>query len=174
MSRSSTVVLSHTPACWWCRESDTWYGSSRRRPKQIVCYCCNKSGNRVLDCALMKEAQKNIKVNDPYRVASNCSWLVDSGASDHFASSRAGVCNHRTAPRSSVEVAVKGASTTVECEGDTIVNDSNKLHGVKVVPDLQFNLISVARLTDDNWNVLFEKDRARIWNHTIGQAVEAK
>ena len=57
-----------------------------------------------------------------------------------------------------MEVAVKGASTTIECEGDTIVNDSIKLHGVKVVPDLQF----------------IEKDRARIWNDTIGQAVKAK
>ncbi|CAM8888862.1 unnamed protein product [Rhodiola kirilowii] len=93
-------------------------------------------------------------------------WVIDSGATDHFA------CNidmffdiHKVSSTCTVSLP-NGKTTLVKLVGKVALTDNIVLHEVYYVPEFQFNLISVSKLTaSSNCSIEFTKDICAIQDH---------
>ncbi|XP_074345088.1 uncharacterized protein LOC141684147 [Apium graveolens] len=80
----------------------------------------------------------------------NNTWIIDSGASDHMASSLATMHNVQKAPPELIIKLPTGASTVISHIGKITMKNGLVLERVLYVPQFQHNLLSIHRLSQDN------------------------
>ncbi|KAM8702566.1 hypothetical protein ACLKA7_005682 [Drosophila subpalustris] len=101
-------------------------------------------------------------------------WCLDSGATSHMCSQKERFENVSAAKCPQLKLA-NGESTDIEACGLVPFNPSNKysanLVNTLYVPELRENLLSVSKICDHGFNILFKKDRAEILRGSNGQIV---
>ncbi|KAL7724842.1 hypothetical protein ACLKA6_012828 [Drosophila palustris] len=101
-------------------------------------------------------------------------WCLDSGATSHMCSQKERFENVSAAKCPQLKLA-NGESTDTEGCGLVPFNPSNKysanLVNTLYVPELRENLLSVSKICDHGFNILFKKDRAEILRGSNGQIV---
>src|SRR5436305_6069249 len=95
------------------------------------------------------------------------SWYIDSRATDHLCSSRTTFSTLRGLP---APVPIRmGNNTTAIATGKGIVILGNKNHALRLtnvlfVPDIRYNLLSVGRLDNSHYNVLFGRGKCSVFD----------
>ncbi len=95
------------------------------------------------------------------------SWYIDSGATDHLCSSRTTFSTLRGLP---APVPIRmGNNTTAIATGKGIVILGNKNHALRLtnvlfVPDIRYNLLSVGRLDNSHYNILFGRGKCSVFD----------
>lgn len=88
--------------------------------------------------------------------------MVDSGASDHLVTGRDFFVNEvKLQPAVMIKVAKKDASVIAENIGTIVVNVGElqiEINNVLFVPELKSNLLSIRRLVEKGFSVVFDKD----------------
>lgn len=147
---------------------------------EIRCYRCKRVGHKANECRSKfqnKQTAKNVEnakdvdlfISEALHThQDNTRWCLDSGATSHLCkeiSKFTRLCEDgpgklNLANDTSTDVTAKGivSITTGKPKEMTNVTLNNTLH----VPDLRTNLLSVAKITDNNLQVLFKKDCALI------------
>ncbi|KAL7723605.1 hypothetical protein ACLKA6_007303 [Drosophila palustris] len=101
-------------------------------------------------------------------------WCLDSGATSHMCSQKEKFENVSAAKCPQLKLA-NGESTDIEGCGLVPFKPSNKysanLVNTLYVPELRENLLSVSKICDHGFNILFKKDRAEILRGSNGQIV---
>jgi transposase InsO family protein len=95
---------------------------------------------------------------------SHKSWLIDSAASNHMTKSSKVLCNVRSYHGSSHIQVANGSHLAITKIGD--INLSFK--DVYVSPGLSNNLLSVAQLVEENYNVHFSRDGCLVQDQVLG------
>ncbi|KAG7197002.1 hypothetical protein KM043_017538 [Ampulex compressa] len=144
------------------------------------CHKCRKIGHKAAECPDKKEnarvaEDESFLALKPEEVscrsscdARNVRWCLDSGCMSHLCNDRGrftqfsdtGNTKLNLANCTSAEIKGKG---TVRLE--TLVGDTGRgilLENTMHVPDLRSNLMSVARITDTDCIVTFDKDHAEV------------
>lgn len=152
------------------------------RPK-YKCSFCKITGHKYADCRKRKtqEAEKanNTEVESFFAEASQYSsseaakgtdasqWCLDSGCTSHLCKD-ARMLTNSISTRSDIRLA-NNATSTVDAKGNvellTRVNNKTKrvrLENTLHVPDLRTNLLSVAKIVDKGYQVVFNSNQASV------------
>ena len=89
------------------------------------------------------------------------SWIIDSGASNHYTYNDKLLTNIQHIQPNKVSVA-SGEQVITTKVGNVNIHKALPIRDVKYVPRFNVNLLSIAKLTDDNATVTFTKDKAVI------------
>jgi len=129
----------------------------------------------VYDEVHVSATQTNEKNKDNFQ---SCEWLLDSGATSHMTGSKVMFDRLEKDVRSISLADKKGKKLISDGRGEIVVKqDSNdgkiRLKNVLCVPDINMNLLSVAKITDYGYNVKFNKHSAVVYrnNNDIKTAV---
>lgn len=138
---------------------------------QIICNYCKKKGHKISECRKRQRKHQNphsnknaynvssddeLKVLNTISDSSKNSWIVDSGASDHYSNNAK--CFIDFKPCEGNVFVANGIKEKVLGSGKVIIKQRNKsltLNNVKYVPKLKCNLISVTKLQQQNLDVNF-------------------
>lgn len=154
-------------------------GQIDRKPRFTgTCFNCGKVGHRLAvcrthtnkpDCKCVKCANKqdsqysqspfiaNVITNE-----SDCSVVLDSGATDHFCNGSVQLDNFKVTPHLRVGMANGHYSYIKGCGSYFNKDLQMELTDVKAVSSLKQGLVSVARLTDQGYKIIFDKTGANI------------
>ena len=166
---------SHTPK----HESNSSDTGKARGPSEIRCYVCKRPGHKKSECRYNKSkgntaqcASKDICLNTStcQIVEKNRDWCLDSGATVHLCNNEQTFCevtdssrgvlnlaNHLTS-----EITGKGKVRFTAKNPDSVKNVM--IEDVSRAPDLRTSLMSVAKITDRDYEVTFRKDGATVVN----------
>ena len=151
------------------------YGFKKTKGK-IKCFKCNKEGHKSFKCpeknkvdgkgdTLMASAH-HVRVSRKVK----SEWVVDSGATQHMSNEAGTFSNLDKNSCMDVHTAsdecVKSQGTgDVKLKIDLNNNESNELTLTNTVfiPDFRTNLLSVPRITENDYEVLFRKHEAKIF-----------
>ena len=146
--------------------------------KNFSCYYCDAQGHIKKNCALYKRHLSEIKKSDEDESAkmaryaewySNCfnqsisgDWFIDSGASCHMSNDKNVFLKIDDSKKGKVVVA-NGGKINIHGKGDVLIGLKKdkresfqvKLNDVMFVPDLENNLVSVKKLTEKGFSVIF-------------------
>lgn len=159
-------------------------GKSRSRKKDLHCYNCGKKGHFKKDCrALKKDSDAHQSANvieeagDAMILSVDSqieSWILDSGASFHSTSCREIMENYVNGDYGKVHLA-DDKTLKIMGKGDVRVKLPNgttwKLQGVRYIPGLKKNLISVGQLDVEGYCTIFSDGE---WKITKGALVIAR
>lgn len=154
------------------------------------CHRCGKLGHMSKDCKWRrsdsnkkpdgKETSKQAEVTMKAEVAVKATpnlenkWCLDSGATSHMSSFEEKFENISKSNTLKVNLA-SSYSTTIDGKGSVIINVnknfSTRLEETLLVPDLRSNLMSVAKITNHGFQVLFQKENATIIDPKTGKEV---
>lgn len=100
--------------------------------------------------------------------AKDCIWLLDSGATSYMVSDEAILENLEIEKRDISLADKNGKKLYSNGKGETMIkqdtyNDRIRLKNVLCVPDINVNLLSVAKITDHGYNIKFDKYRAIVY-----------
>lgn len=141
-----------------------------KKKKPVVCYECNKPGHKRPDCPLRNKAKKGASPSDGGTTSFSAlgssslevnKWFIDSGASKHMTPRRDWFKDIKPLEGSTVTVA---NGQKIDCGGigdisiNTVCNVVNRIKDVAYVPKLTNNLISVKKVVDKGFTVLFDKN----------------
>lgn len=145
--------------------------NSNNNYTSLRCFKCKKPGHKANECLKIRSL-KNQQSAKHVAFTVNSSevknkWCLDSGASSHlcrnfeeFVNIKSGNCGKlNLATNKSADIIGKGSVTLNAGVKNQIVLN-NTLH----VPELRTNLLSVSKITDNGYNVLFKKFSADILN----------
>lgn len=169
-------------------------GGTRPREKRVLkCFKCGAKGHKANECpnkSVNKSREKTKcsanKVDGAFAVShtvlnSGCvyeakttteskPWILDSGCTSHLCSDDVLFEKIDKAAKVKLNLA-SDATTEVKGRGDVRVSvgcdDGHKLFEFRntlYVPDLRTNLMSVAKITDKDCEVIFKKDRGTVVN----------
>ncbi|CAL1672143.1 unnamed protein product [Lasius platythorax] len=142
--------------------------------KRIRCNYCKKNGLKATNCfAKRNSEQKAGHATETVLLTSvqnnSKGWCLDSGCTLHLCSDKDLFIN--TTDVSSGLKLANNDTTKVQAKGDVritaAVNQSEeniRLTDTLYVPDLRTNLLSVAKIVDNEHQVLFTKDQAIVRN----------
>ncbi|XP_003369343.1 hypothetical protein Tsp_04758 [Trichinella spiralis] len=109
---------------------------------------------------------------------SHSKWCLDSGASSHMCSNKEMFLSMKNMKRTlslannkSTEIMGTGTAN-LEIPGSDGMR-SVKLHNTLYVPDLRSNLLSVAKITEKGFQVIFQENAAMIANQNLGTVMVA-
>lgn len=167
-------------------------GDKKKKKFKGECFHCKKKGHKIQDCRIKKAEEKNgtskgSKANESANTAqtelelfvaieelcssthestSDCSWVLDSGASRHMTSEKSLYSSMQPLQEPIIVKVGNNAKCPAEGTGSVSFVDSNgtvkKLSNVLYVPQIKRNLISVAAITDLGHEVSFNKAGAKI------------
>lgn len=143
------------------------------------CYKCHAPGHKSSECKNKK--QQSARTADEIKTVEDISmflfeahsigdkgsgsWYLDSGATSHFCRESQSFNDDLRVRQEKLSL-VNTESTRIVGEGTAFLNTSVNgevkriSFGVtQLVPDLRANLLSVSKITDRGFNVLFDKDR---------------
>jgi len=150
---------------------------------KFKCHKCRQTGHKAINCP-----NKNKSEQTPNKEASHTTmsatealmassetrvekWCLDSGASSHFCTNKGDFSNISRTRNDKLNLANK-VSTEIIAEGtvtfDTHVNNEGRtisLENALLVPDLRTNLLSVGKIADHGYKVLFDKDGAHVLDY---------
>lgn len=100
---------------------------------------------------------------------SNTHWIFDSGASDHMCNTIKLFTNIRDIASKNHKIIIPdGTTLNVMKIGDISLTKDLFLKNVLFVPEIQFNLISVSKLTlDNNISLIFSTDACYVQDHLM-------
>lgn len=159
------------------------HGTDPTSKEKIKCNFCGKKGHRTSKCfkKKKKEGDRANSVDDAFfaseipessedlsfNVTSGEKWCVDSGCTSHLCKD-----DHLFTNSHKVNSGVKLASNTtaaVTAKGDVrvVASDGKQdktflLHNTLHVPTLRTNLLSVAKIVDNGYSVVFTKNQATV------------
>lgn len=155
---------------------------------QGSCYKCGKVGHRAIDCRVKKTSVPENKAEDAMQAIvlnaepeNSAQWCLDSGATRHM-------CNNRekfsTFSKDKACKVYTAAEHCVKSEGAGDIKmkvrlSRNTLNNIKLrdailVPGFRNNLLSVSRMTDNNYTVIFRKESALVKRPDGSVALTAK
>lgn len=143
------------------------------------CYNCGKIGHKANECKFKPnknnekppENAENVK-SVAFHVSINSEeWCLDSGASSHMTSNKDKFLNLEFNTNRTLNLA-NNYSTKITGNGTVkIMSEDNYLVELKdtlLVPDLRSNLLSVSKMTQHGFEVIFKKDFATVLNPNNG------
>lgn len=152
---------------------------------QVKCFKCHKLGHKVPKCPRRNApSAKAAQVEDVFltthgmdSIAFNTQsmdrsnrWCLDSGSTSHICRDANSFSDLNSVESGELKLASR-SSTNIEARGtvqlvvnDGIQNKNIELRETLLVPDLRMNLMSVARITDQGYEVTFHKNGARVKN----------
>lgn len=151
------------------RENWRRRGKGRGRGHEVTLKTTDEAVLSVSDSIHVSMAQAN-KENEQ-RIHDNskdCMWLLDSGATSHMACSKV-MFQSIENDRRDISLADKGGKKLISNgRGEIVVkqgsdNGKIRLKNVLCVPDININLLSVAKITDHGYNVRFDKYGAIVY-----------
>lgn len=100
----------------------------------------------------------------------NYLWLLDSGATSHMANRKTMFDNIENDKRDILLANREGKKLTSNGKGEVVTSQSSideriRLKNVLCVPDININLLSVAKIADYGYNVKFDKHGAIIYKN---------
>jgi len=142
---------------------------------EFKCFKCHQKGHKAVDCKKKSDDKQNEDVSllstsdhqsdDCLTVSNDTEGGVSSGCTSHlckdikaFAWLRDDPGSLRLASNASTDIKAKGVAvivTTVEGKRSKVT-----LSDTRLVPDLHTNLLSVSRITDKGYSVVFTKENA--------------
>ena len=144
----------------------------RRDYEKGLCFRCHKQGHQIRNCTV-----NLTKINDTSAYLFNRSflavpmqngeYLLDSGSTDHHVASTQALINVTRGTSDNVLTA-SGEKCPIIGKGNLNIQTLTgnlSLKNVKVTPDFEANLISVAKLTDEGLEVLFKRDAAYVYQN---------
>ena len=161
--------------------------SSRPSNPDIQCWYCARKGHTCNDCNFKKAADKLREKKDSKKPAASAAadtnestndsnammarrsfpgdsddWFVDSGTTDHMCCDKDSFTNYHSLDRP--KPMYLGNSSVVNAYGmGTIrIGDKVNLFNVLHVPDLDINLLSVDKVLQQDYDVLFSGDDCTI------------
>lgn len=157
---------------------------SKHEPFKYRCHRCRKAGHKAVDC---NEPGKNTDSANAADDVSLCAkaevteafgaydtnrggnWCLDSGCTAHMGNDSAGFLNIIESCTGNVKLAGETASTSIQGKGPVSIVAEIEGHPKDVsvrdvlrVPGLRTNLLSVGKITDRGYRVIFEKEKADI------------
>lgn len=150
--------------------------------KKLFCSYCKKPGHTVSQCRKIKNKPKSVSVstsktnytseftlsscfaNVPPKSTGSPEWIIDSGASSHMSNRKDwydSISSHITpiSVANSEQLLSPGKGNVNIPVSDCV----NKISGVLYVPGLATNLLSVSKLTEKGFDVLFTSKGASIF-----------
>ncbi|KMQ87943.1 retrovirus-related pol polyprotein from transposon tnt 1-94 [Lasius niger] len=142
------------------------------------CHKCKTVGHKASDCkAQKKDSQTAQNATDTTMLTSKAflagttetgKWCLDSGATSHFSYEACKFGVNMNTKREKLNLANKN-STQITGEGTARLNTnihgelrSIHLENTQLVPDLRMNLLSVAKITDHGYDVVFNKQKGLV------------
>lgn len=165
--------------------------STNKADIKVKCFRCRKIGHKSSECRSNDgKTEQNAKAAENflfYGKISSCAadngvrdvaqaaysnrdraWCLDSGCSSHLCKNRDDFSEVCVTESERLHLA-NNASTDVKARGNVnvVVDQGRGVKTVKLsdalfVPDLRTNLLSVGKITDKGYRVIFEKDSAEI------------
>jgi hypothetical protein len=145
--------------------------------KNIVCYKCNYLGHKAHDCRYMNEdvpmpttvwRRKEIPINEDCRIALTIEkykeedeWYIDSGCSSHMTEDQDKFISLK---RKGGNVAF-GDDSSAKIIGEGVVElgrKNVKAKNVLLVEDLKHNLLSVSKMCDQGYTLMFDSWKCKI------------
>ncbi|KAI3631969.1 hypothetical protein MIR68_009805 [Amoeboaphelidium protococcarum] len=154
------VLMSRSKHPFECRGVDCWKCYPHLRP---VCQKCKSAGMERFNhsegskfCKGQHKASKAGEWHSPVAHKAGQSWIIDSGASDHFTNTQ-----HNLFNSSNFRTQVGTANASMACvkRGSVTVNSNSRafeLSNVLYCPTLSENLLSVSKLCNSGFKVLFD------------------
>ena len=157
-------------------EGALYAGEKQRRrqggggPKKGACYTCNEPGHYAANCP--KKSNSNLHKKDKKRVmcavfamgdVDQNEWYFDSGATSHMARSgadfeaKAEVSLHVGTANNSSMLAKAEGTVNLDC-----IEGSVDVRNVLEVPDIATNLLSIGRICENGFTVVFTKDDCKV------------
>lgn len=143
------------------------------------CHKCKKRGHMAASCPLTKDqadlaervcsfAYKTEYALQVKAEENNNGWCIDSGCTVHLCKDYSMMKKIEPSEPGKLNLA-NNMSTDIKAKGKVIIPSTNGIKPIDLhlenalyVPELRTNLISVAKLTDRNYNVLFERNRVTV------------
>lgn len=148
------------PHCQLCRTNGHYASTC----PHLYSYATHKPGSDT-DLAKAFHAQCHVTSNAP-------DWFVDSGATDHMASSAASVSQPMPYAGNSKVAFGDGNVLPISHIGQSMIHNNIKLRDVLVVPTITKNLLSISKLTTDNsMDVLFSQPHFYIQDRATKQVL---
>ncbi|KAE8693764.1 putative galacturonosyltransferase-like 4 [Hibiscus syriacus] len=194
---ASTSSALHTKSRGRTSERNSNHGRSKSRrgksttgKKDFTCYNCGKKGHFKRDCRALKKntgAQESanvteetgdamiLSVNSPIE-----SWILDSGASFHSTPCREIMENYVSGDFGKVHLA-DDETLKIVGKGDIRLKLSNQttwtLKGVRHIPGIKRNLISVRQLDGEGFSTTFSgladaDGKSNLWHQRLGHMSE--
>lgn len=144
--------------------------SNQSRNKDVKCFQCGKKGHIKSQC-FSKNKVNN--VNSAMLVVNSCmndqernEWILDSGASSH-------VCGHKELftgmkEYNSSVVLASGDKFQVSGIGEVEVKFFGKFYtlmDVLYIPDMKSNFLSISKMAEKGYSIIFTKNKVDIFKH---------
>ena len=131
---------------WWDHSRDSWKKNSKKASTPAIVETKTEDDSGEKSSALAAAAGNVGKVLNIYTPVSNSAWIIDSGATDHMTFDSRQVSPLKSSSQHSVSTA-NGTSIQIIGEGSLSLTNTLNLDSVLVVPSLNYNLLSVSKIT---------------------------
>lgn len=170
---------------------DGWQRKPQQQRRTIKCFLCKKDGHKANECPEKNKStrRKFTKKSSAYlgdgdnshgvcfmnngKIPMNCdgTWIVDSGSSEHISNNKDLFCELRKLSKPvKISVAKENQYITALQEGDIVFqrvgNDGIPitLRNVLYVPEAPSNLLSIRKITNSGFKVIFDNEYVKVLN----------
>jgi len=153
------------------------HNNSNTNTYKPICKKCNRTGHKTANCwskTKTKSKENSFKVEPVCLSVNNETepndflWCLDSGSTSHMCSNKHKYLElEESSEQGVLKLASKNLSSPIKGSGHVelnLVQGNISLPNVLYVPDLTSNLLSVSKITDKGYTVVFRKHDAVITN----------